>query len=53
MREHAVLRKGIDSSDRYFGVDVKADITASLEHYASLDLDRDSLAAVALSNAST
>ena len=43
--EHAVLRSGIDGRDRYFGVDVKANISAPLEHYASLDLDRDSLAA--------
>lgn len=42
--EHAVLGEGIDEQDRYFGLDMKADISAPLERYASLDLDRDPLA---------
>ena len=42
--EHAVLREGVREEDRYFGMDMKADISVPLEHYASMDLDRDSLA---------
>jgi SAM-dependent methyltransferase len=41
--EYAVLRKGIDPADRYFGIDVKADISVPLDRYASLDLGRDEL----------
>jgi len=39
--EHALLSYGIDPADRYFGIDVKADISVPLERYASLDLDLD------------
>jgi len=42
--EMAVLGEGIVAEDRYYGMDVKQDITAPLERYASLDLDRDELA---------
>jgi SAM-dependent methyltransferase len=42
--EMAVLGEGVDAEDRYFGMDVKQDITAPLERYASLDLDRQELA---------
>ncbi len=42
--EHAVLADGMARGDRYFGVDVKATISAPLERYASLDLDRQELA---------
>ncbi len=41
--EHAVLGEGITAPDTYFGTDVKESIAAELEHYASLDLDRDEL----------
>lgn len=41
--EHAVLAKGLVAEDRYFGVDVKEDISANLERYASLDIDREEL----------
>ena len=41
--EHAVLSEGVTGEDRYFGLDVKTDISAPLARYASLDLDRDEL----------
>lgn len=41
--EYALLSKGIDPADRYFGIDVKADISVPLDRYASLDLNRDEL----------
>lgn len=41
--EHAVLSQGIASSDRYFGMDVKQDISAPLERYAAADLMVDEL----------
>jgi SAM-dependent methyltransferase len=40
---HALLSKGIDPADRYYGIDVKTDISVPLDRYASLDLDRDDL----------
>lgn len=41
--EHAVLAEGVHAPDRYFGVDVKSEIPAPIDHYASLDLDREEL----------
>lgn len=41
--EHAVLSAGVTAPDLYYGSDVKSSISARLERYVALDLDRDSL----------
>jgi SAM-dependent methyltransferase len=41
--ECALLSRDIQHPDRYYGIDVKAEISVPLDRYASLDLDRDEL----------